>query len=87
MGWGGGLFGLFLFLIFIAVVVWVIVTVARERDHHHGHPHEWGAGARDPSSAALKILNERFARGEISAEEYTERRDLLKGSSEIKRPS
>jgi putative membrane protein len=86
MGWGGGLLGLLLFFIFIAVVVWIILTVARERGHHHGPPHEWGPGPSD-SSTALKILNERFARGEISPEEYTERRDLLKGSSEVKRPS
>jgi putative membrane protein len=81
MGWGGGLFGLLVFLIFIAVIVWVILTVARERQHRHGHHHGWGPGPTGPSSDALKILNERFARGEINAEEYTERRDLLKGSS------
>ena len=87
MGWAGGLFGLLLFLIFIAVVVWVILTVARDRGHDHGPPRRWEPGPSDSSSGALKILNERFARGEISPEEYTERRDLLKGSSEAKRSS
>ncbi len=83
-GWGGGLFGLLVFLIFVAVVVWVILTVARERGHRHGHPYGWGPGPSvpsDPTQDALKILNERFARGEISVDEYTERRDLIRGSS------
>jgi putative membrane protein len=79
MGWGGGLFGLLIFLVFIAVIAWVILNVASQRTHHHRHMHHEGSG--EPSSDALKILNERFARGEIGAEEYTERRDLLKGSS------
>jgi uncharacterized membrane protein len=40
-----------------------------------------GSGTGEPNAEALKILNERFARGEIGAQEYTERRDLLKGTS------
>lgn len=80
-GWGGGLFVLLLFLIVVAIVIWVAVTVARERRYRQ--PRHWGTGVGpvEPSSDALKILNERFARGEISVEEYTERRDLIKGSS------
>jgi putative membrane protein len=81
VGWAGALFGLLLFLVFIAVIAWVILTVVSQRSHHHRHMHEWGPGPVEASSDALKILNERFARGEISADEYTERRDLLKGSS------
>lgn len=81
MGWGGAMFGFLVFIVFIVIIVWVILTVARERPHHFGHHHHGaGPGPTEPSSDALKILNERFARGEIDAAEYTERRDLLKGS-------
>jgi putative membrane protein len=53
-----------------AVVVYAIRATSRGRE---------GAGSpprRD--DAALRILDERFARGDIDAEEYTQRRDLLR---------
>ena len=81
MGWAGGLVAFLVFLVFIAVVLWIVFIIARERGHRHGHAHGWEPRPSQPSSDALKILNERFARGEIDAAEYTERRDLLKGSS------
>jgi uncharacterized membrane protein len=81
MGWGGGFFGLLLFLVFIAAIVWVIFALASQRSHHHRHMHPPGSGTAEPSSEALRTLDERFALGEIGTEEYTERRDLLKGSS------
>ncbi len=81
MNWGGGLLGLLVFLVFLAVLAYVIFTLASQRSHHHVHPHPAGPDAAEPTSEALKILSERFARGEISSEEYRERRDLLKGSS------
>jgi putative membrane protein len=82
VGWGGAMFGLLIFIVFIVIIVWVILTVAHERPRRFGHHHHGGGfGPKEPSSDALKILNERFARGEIDAADYTERRDLLKGSS------
>jgi putative membrane protein len=81
VGWSGDMFSLLVSVMFIAVVVWVILALAGERHHHHGLHREWGHGPKEPSSDALKILNERFARGEIDADEYTMRRDLLRGSS------
>jgi uncharacterized membrane protein len=76
------MFGLLIFIVFIVIIVWIILAVARERPHHFGHHHHGGGfGPKEPSSDALKILNERFARGEVDAADYTERRDLLKGSS------
>jgi putative membrane protein len=84
MGWGGGLFVFLVFIVVIVVIVviaWLILTVASQRSHHHRPIQPQGPASAEPSSEALKILDERFARGEISPEEYTERRDLLKGSS------
>ena len=66
LGWGGMMFGGFLFLLFwvavIALVVWAIAKVARG-----------GERVSSPSGARpgpLDIARERYARGEISREEF-----------------
>lgn len=79
MGWGGGIIALIFFLIIVAAIVWVVFAISRQ-GHGHFHDHHTGS-ASAAQSDALKILNERFARGEIDVEEFTKRRDLLKGSS------
>jgi putative membrane protein len=56
-----------LWALLIGTVVWLIV---RRRGRHHG-----------PLDRAQEVLAERFARGEISGEEYRARLD------ELKRPS
>jgi putative membrane protein len=47
-------------------VVWLIRSSAP--GHHHTH-----------SGSALELLDRRLAQGEISPEEYRERRDVLRG--------
>lgn len=75
MGMGWGLFGLLFALAVIAIVVWAVVTLTLQWGAHR-HPAVVGpAAAPDPS--AQRILDERFARGEIDAEEFTRRRELL----------
>jgi putative membrane protein len=64
-GWGWmALFWLFSILV-VALAVWGVWAVARRGS---GHPKRNGAVA---------VLEERFARGDITPEEYRERREVL----------
>jgi putative membrane protein len=75
----GGPFVVFLaFLVAIAIVVLAILFIRQERMRRHG-PLVTVGGASVPLEA-LRILDERFAKGEIDAEDYQVRRDLLRGS-------
>ena len=68
MGFGGWLFGPLMMILFVAAIVAVVVWIMR------------GAGtgqSKQSHDAALAILNERFARGEIDKAEYEERRSAL----------
>jgi putative membrane protein len=80
-GWGRDFFALLLLLIAVCAVVWIVAALMRQEGHVHHH--EISPSASPPSnknSDALRILDERFARGDIDADEYTKRRDLLRGS-------
>lgn len=80
MGWGRGLLAFLFVLLVLAAVAWFAVAFSRRSGHnYHGLAHAGNAPSPQPSDA-LKILNERFARGEIDAEEFTQRRDLLQRS-------
>ncbi|MDX1607292.1 MAG: SHOCT domain-containing protein [Candidatus Competibacterales bacterium] len=70
MMWGGGWFlGPLVMLLFLAAAVAVVVLVLRWLGV--GGP----AGGQDDS--ALRILEERFARGEIDEEEFRQRKRAL----------
>ncbi len=75
---GGGIIAFIIFLIILAAICCVVFTMIRQGGHAHPHQHHAGSPPAAQTDA-LKILNERFARGEIDAEDYTQRRDLLKG--------
>ena len=68
-GWGGGwmwLWGVAMMVLFALVIVWVL----RSTDNPRGP-------GRDPADRARDILAERYARGDLSTEEYRERRSEL----------
>lgn len=76
--WGLWIVMIFATLVFFGILTWAVVSIIRQRDAHGGggsQPPPPGSG-----SDALRILDERLARGEIEVDEYTRRRDLLKGS-------
>jgi putative membrane protein len=77
-GWGPWLGMAIMMAVFAVAIAWVIVTLVR----HAGpsSPKAEPPPAVQPSAASA-ILDERFARGEIDAEEYTHRRALLGGGN------
>lgn len=63
-GWGGGPWFLFFPLIWIALLVGAFFLFRRGRDRSQIH-------------SAEEVLAERYARGEISADEYRQRLNVL----------
>jgi len=74
MGWGAWVFMGFMMLIFFALIAAVVIALVRTSGHGPGVP----PGPERSGDEALRLLDERFARGDIDAEEYTKRRDLLR---------
>lgn len=74
-GWGGWLFGAIMMVVFwgglIAIAFVLVRTFAGRSD---------GDRPADGGSTARRLLEERFARGEISVEEFEERRRVLEHS-------
>ena len=87
MGGGWGVFGmawmLLLPLLFIggpiALAVWAVMMLA-SRGHASGE-HTAGSAGEVHEQSAEETLRQRFARGEIDAEEYEERRRILREES------
>ena len=72
-GWGGGwmwLWGLTTMVLFVVLIVWLI----RSTTFVHGSSQP----TRDPADRAREILAERYARGELTTEEYRERFEQLR---------
>ena len=65
---GGGL----LMAAFWVAVIYFGVRLARPND-----------SAAPPKSTAMQVLEERYARGEITREEFIERRDVLARTSAV----
>ncbi len=75
--WGLWIVMVVAMLVFFGILAWAVVSIIRQRDAHASGRSQPPPGA---GSDPLRILDERFARGEIEVDDYTRRRDLLKGS-------
>jgi putative membrane protein len=65
----GGLFMVLFWVFVIAGIVWLVLTLTRSTTRAND----------DGRSSAVRILEERLARGEIDAEEFRTRRVALEG--------
>ena len=72
MGWGGGGFW-WIFPLFMCLMIVVCVVLMMRGPWGHGHRMH-----NDPTADAMRILHERFARGEIEAKEYEERKAAIR---------
>ena len=71
MMWGGGLFA----IICIALMIWMMMGHGMMGHGDRGHG---GTNDSERGPNAQEILAERFARGEISEEEFEQRKRVLK---------
>jgi putative membrane protein len=70
---GWALLWLVLIVVGVVIILYVVIRLTG-----NGIRRPRGEGQLEAASAARRILDERFARGEIDAEEYQRRRDLLR---------
>ena len=71
-GFGGGWFMPIIMIVFWGLVIWGIVALAR------GVASPGNSGSPNQADSALEILKRRYARGEITKQEYEERKkDLM----------
>ena len=74
-GWGGWVVMSVMMALFWGALIFggVAVWKALNRDNRNPRPHRSDEERADPE----RLLDERFARGEIDEDDYTRRRDLL----------
>jgi len=71
MGWAGWLVMVTMMVVFWGAIAWVIITLIRSNRVPAGPP---GLAGTD----AMRVLDERFARGEIDQDDYQQRRAVLR---------
>jgi len=70
MGYGGFGFGWIITIIIWALIIWAIIAFIRAVSGKSGL--DWRM--QDKENSALKILKERYAKGEINKEEFEQKR-------------
>ena len=80
-GWVGMTIGLIILFLLLAAVVLLLVRLYRGPHHHPATASHWGAAATPPPASPQQLLADRFARGEIDAEEYRHRLGVLQNPS------
>ena len=73
MMWGGGGWWVIGAVVMVVCIFWMGRMMMSHGSGHSGHVDEEGRGSR----SARDILAERFARGEISEQEFEERTRVL----------
>jgi putative membrane protein len=73
IGWGGWFVMVAMMVVFWGAIAWVVVTLIRQNGLP-SHP-------RPTGTEPMRILDERFARGEIDEAEFQRRRELLRGGT------
>ncbi len=68
-GWGGMGFGIIFWIAILALVIWAVVWFVRSSPYAPGR-----LPPADRRSSGLEVLEERYARGEISREEYLQKK-------------
>jgi putative membrane protein len=74
-GWGAWFAMAFMMLAFWGLIAGVVLVAIRSSGHR---PEGTSVAGTTSEEDALRVLDTRFARGDIDAEEYTSRRDLLR---------
>jgi putative membrane protein len=73
-GWGFMFLGP-LFMVLVAVAIYFIVTSFYRRRPHVHYSHQYPSQGRE-----IEVLNERFAKGEITREQYLQMRQTMEGT-------
>lgn len=73
-GWGGGLFGMFIWPLLLIALIVAAIWSFRSRSGRDAGPVD-----RPQRSAALDILEQRYARGEINRDEFLRMKQEIAG--------
>jgi putative membrane protein len=79
MGWGW-LIGLLVIVLLIAAIVALVVVLSRSSGSSGSSGSSNTPAQANPQSDALETLRQRFARGEMSREEFEQSREALRQS-------
>jgi putative membrane protein len=72
-GYGFWIFDVLFAIVFWVLIIWLIVVLIRWLSHPHGDENH----IRHKDNTALKIIEERYARGEINKDEFEQKKKDL----------